>query len=237
MNSPASPGPQKPAFSIQLRVMNVNPSYGKYTSMSSIQKSLFAFSASTTTCWPWSMQARGLVLLVLGDHAERARRGSAPGGSARSRARSAVVMTKASAPSTGTSMSSRHSGQRIMRAREVVVHRDRVAHGGGRVARGVGAVVDRDVAEVSRDAVLVEVPAGPRRVAHGAAHALGPEAVARPTARAKPHRRNGSLAAERESSGCGRPRGTRARRRTPLCTAPTAFAIAETNGMPGAYQT
>ena len=45
-------------------------------------------------------------------------------------------------------MSSRHSGQRIIRAREVVVHRQRLAHRGGRVARRVGAVVDRDVAEV-----------------------------------------------------------------------------------------
>ena len=64
-----------PTFSIQLKVMNVNPSYGKKRSMSSIQMSHFALSDSSTTCWPWSREARRLVLLVLGDHGRWCRRG------------------------------------------------------------------------------------------------------------------------------------------------------------------
>ena len=62
--------------------------------------------------------------------------------------------------------------------REVVVHRERVAERGGRIARRVGTVVDRDVAErLTRRVVLVQVAARPGRVADGAADAVGPEAV------------------------------------------------------------
>ncbi len=56
---------------------------------------------------------------------------------------------------------------------QVVVHRHRLAEGGGRVAGRVRAVVDGDVAEVlPGNAELVDVARGPGGVAHGGGHGL-----------------------------------------------------------------
>ena len=61
---------------------------------------------------------------------------------------------------------------------EVVGHRDRIAHGGERVARRVGAAVDRDATErLARHVVLVHVAARPRGVRRGQRDVLGPPAA------------------------------------------------------------
>ena len=185
--------------------------------MSSIQMSLFFFSDSSTTCCPWSSEAGGLVLLVLGDHPLRARVdehrlqrqvASALGGGDDERVGAVdrhVHVEEAQRPTD-------HAG------REIVVHRERVAD----AAAGLCAALERSLIamypNVSRvRLVLVEVPARPRGVSDRAADAVGPEAVARPSPEAHPAERVVGRRTAR-TTGCGTPSGTPTPRRPHPCT-------------------
>ena len=72
-NAPASPGPQNPAFSNQFSVMMVKPSYGKYTSHVVDPEVALGPERVDHHLLAVVAQARGLVLLVLADLAERRR--------------------------------------------------------------------------------------------------------------------------------------------------------------------
>ena len=91
------------------------------------------------------------------------RRARTPAASARSRARSADVITNAPAPSVTRQQSSRCSGDDLHRRREHVVDRDRVAVARVRVHRGPPAGVDRDLRELLGRRAVTAPCAGSRR--------------------------------------------------------------------------
>ena len=195
----------------------MNPSYGKYTSTSSIQKSLFALSASTTTCWPWRCRPgvwSSSFLSIMPerrgvDEHRRQRQVAGPLGRGDDEGVGAVDrhvhVEQAQRPAD-------HAGG------QVVVHRDRLAHGGGRVAGRVRAVVDGDVAEVlpwarrTRACSARPRPCSPTRPAIG----LGAGRRRRRAERTAPGG-TGPSATTACSTAAGRRRGRRARRRTGRC--------------------